>query len=68
MDVIITDHHEPGDVLPDANVIIHPRIPAGHYPFGELAGVGVAFKLAHAFTVSYLTIYLNMWRLARLPI
>lgn len=48
MDVIITDHHEPGDELPDANVIIHPRIPAGHYPFGELAGVGVAFKLAHA--------------------
>lgn len=48
MDVIITDHHEPGDELPDANVILHPRIPEGHYPFGELAGVGVAFKLAHA--------------------
>ncbi|WP_079527994.1 single-stranded-DNA-specific exonuclease RecJ [Solibacillus isronensis] len=48
MDVIITDHHEAGDVLPDANVIIHPRVPEGHYPFGELAGVGVAFKLAHA--------------------
>ena len=48
MDVIITDHHEPGDVLPDANIIVHPRIPEGHYPFGELAGVGVAFKLAHA--------------------
>ena len=48
MDVIITDHHEPGPELPDANVIIHPRVPEGHYPFGELAGVGVAFKLAHA--------------------
>ncbi|MGN7476751.1 single-stranded-DNA-specific exonuclease RecJ [Solibacillus silvestris] len=48
MDVIITDHHEAGDMLPDANVIIHPRVPEGHYPFGELAGVGVAFKLAHA--------------------
>src|SRR5690606_4847364 len=48
LDVIITDHHEAGDVLPDANVIIHPRVPEGHYPFGELAGVGVAFKLAHA--------------------
>ncbi|KGR74456.1 single-stranded-DNA-specific exonuclease RecJ [Ureibacillus sinduriensis] len=48
MDVIITDHHEAGDILPPADVIIHPRLPEGHYPFGELAGVGVAFKLAHA--------------------
>ncbi|PYF08844.1 single-stranded-DNA-specific exonuclease RecJ [Ureibacillus chungkukjangi] len=48
MDVIITDHHEAGEVLPPADVIIHPRVPEGHYPFGELAGVGVAFKLAHA--------------------
>ena len=48
MDVIVTDHHEAGEVLPDADVILHPRVPEGHYPFGELAGVGVAFKLAHA--------------------
>lgn len=48
MDIIITDHHEPGEVLPEADVIIHPRVPVDHYPFGELAGVGVAFKLAHA--------------------
>nr|WP_106780105.1 single-stranded-DNA-specific exonuclease RecJ [Lysinibacillus timonensis] len=48
MDVIVTDHHEAGEVLPAADVIIHPRIPHEHYPFGELAGVGVAFKLAHA--------------------
>ncbi|MDX1702068.1 MAG: single-stranded-DNA-specific exonuclease RecJ, partial [Melioribacteraceae bacterium] len=48
MDVIVTDHHEPGEVLPPADVIIHPRHPNGHYPFGELAGVGVAFKVVHA--------------------
>lgn len=48
MDVIVTDHHEPGEELPPADVILHPRVPEGHYPFGELAGVGVAFKLAHA--------------------
>ncbi|KGR78634.1 single-stranded-DNA-specific exonuclease RecJ [Ureibacillus manganicus] len=48
MDVIVTDHHEASEELPPADVIIHPRVPEGQYPFGELAGVGVAFKLAHA--------------------
>ncbi|MFE6167679.1 single-stranded-DNA-specific exonuclease RecJ [Viridibacillus arvi] len=48
MDVIVTDHHEIGEELPPADVIIHPRHPEGEYPFGELAGVGVAFKVAHA--------------------
>lgn len=48
MDVIITDHHEAGEVWPDANATIHPKHPEGNYPFPELAGVGVAFKLATA--------------------
>lgn len=48
VDVIITDHHEIGDSLPDAYAIVHPRHPNGHYPFGDLAGAGVALKLATA--------------------
>lgn len=45
VDLIITDHHEPQDKLPDAFAIIHPKC-SPDYGFSELAGVGVAFKLA----------------------
>jgi len=48
IDVIVTDHHELPPELPNAFSIIHPKHPKGHYPFGELAGVGVAFKVATA--------------------
>lgn len=48
VDVIVTDHHELPEVLPDAFSIVHPRHPKGHYRFGQLAGVGVSFKLATA--------------------
>ncbi|MFW5652408.1 MAG: single-stranded-DNA-specific exonuclease RecJ, partial [Planctomycetota bacterium] len=49
LDLIITDHHNPpaeGDPLPDAFAIVHPRLPGSAYPFGELCGAGVAFKVA----------------------
>jgi single-stranded-DNA-specific exonuclease len=48
VDLIITDHHEPGPALPDAFAIIHPKLDDSVYPFKDLAGVGVAFKVAHA--------------------
>ncbi|MFT8500072.1 MAG: single-stranded-DNA-specific exonuclease RecJ [Liquorilactobacillus satsumensis] len=48
VDVIITDHHELPLNLPKAFAIVHPRHPAQPYPTAELAGVGVAFKVACA--------------------
>ncbi|MDD2236352.1 MAG: single-stranded-DNA-specific exonuclease RecJ [Kiritimatiellae bacterium] len=46
VDVIVTDHHEPGATLPDAEAVINPKL-QGASPYHELAGVGVAFKVAH---------------------
>ncbi len=48
LDLIITDHHHIGSRLPDALALVHPRLPGSTYPFGELCGAGVAFKLAWA--------------------
>lgn len=48
VDVVVTDHHEMPQDLPNAYAIIHPRHPQGQYPFGELSGAGVAFKVACA--------------------
>ena len=50
MDVIITDHHECKQTLPDAVAVINPHRPDCTYPFPPLAGVGVALKLALALT------------------
>lgn len=48
LDVIVTDHHEAKETMPEAVAVIHPRHPESNYPFPDLAGVGVAYKLAHA--------------------
>lgn len=48
MDIIITDHHECKEVIPDAFAAIDPKRKDCKYPFKNLAGVGVAFKLIQA--------------------
>lgn len=49
MEMIITDHHECHEVLPDACAVVNPHRPDCAYPFKELAGVGVVFKLVCAY-------------------
>jgi len=48
LELIVTDHHTMGPELPEAAGLVHPRLPGADYPFGDLCGVGVAFKLAWA--------------------
>ena len=50
IDVVVTDHHHCKDNLPDAAAVVDPRRPDCTYPFKELAGVGVALKVALALT------------------
>ena len=48
LDLIITDHHSVGEEVPPALAVINPKQSDCRYPFKDLAGVGVAFKLAQA--------------------
>ncbi len=50
IDIIITDHHEPTDKLPNCVATLNPKLLHSTYPNRDLTGVGVAFKLAHAIT------------------
>jgi len=50
MDVVVVDHHQFSEQLPDA-ILIHPKLPDEIYPFKDLAAVGVAWKLACAIIV-----------------
>jgi single-stranded-DNA-specific exonuclease len=48
LDVIVTDHHTPPAVLPDALAIVNPKQPGCAYPYKQLVGVGIAYKLVQA--------------------
>jgi single-stranded-DNA-specific exonuclease len=50
IDFIICDHHRPGDELPDAAAVLDPKRDDCHYPFDELSGCGIGFKLIEAFS------------------
>jgi len=50
IDVIVTDHHEPTDKIPNCVATLNPKLLNQTYPNRDLTGVGVAFKLAHAMT------------------
>ncbi|MFW6163070.1 MAG: single-stranded-DNA-specific exonuclease RecJ, partial [Planctomycetota bacterium] len=53
IDVVVTDHHEPGRRVPRACAVVNPKLTGCLYPFRDLAGVGVAFKLAWALAQSF---------------
>lgn len=53
LEVLITDHHEPSEVLPSALAIVDAKRKDNKYPYNQLAGVGVVFKLIQAISIRY---------------
>jgi len=50
LDIIVCDHHLPGEEIPKALAVLDPKQPGCSYPYKELSGCGVGFKLVHAIT------------------
>ena len=57
IDVIVTDHHNPPEMLPNALTIIDPKISDSGYPFKDISGAAVAYKLVSALRFSKYDIY-----------
>ena len=53
IDFIICDHHTPGEIIPDAVAVLNMKRKDCNYPYKELSGCGVGFKLAQAYTQSH---------------
>jgi single-stranded-DNA-specific exonuclease len=61
LDLIITDHHQPGETLPEVAALMNPKQPSDRYPDKELAGVGLAYKLAEGLCSVYPQIHPDDW-------
>ncbi|MEI8143233.1 MAG: single-stranded-DNA-specific exonuclease RecJ [Candidatus Berkelbacteria bacterium] len=53
IDLIISDHHLPGSEIPDAFAVINPKKPGDEYPFKDLCGCAVSYKIIQALAVHY---------------
>lgn len=63
VDFIICDHHNPGEVLPEAYALLDPKRPDCNYPYKELSGCGVGFKLLQGYCSRYSGAYDRLYDL-----
>jgi single-stranded-DNA-specific exonuclease len=63
IDFIICDHHNPGEILPDAIAVLDPKRQDCNYPYKELSGCGVGFKLLQALSIKRNINFEKLWNL-----